>query len=319
MQLKPWQSDRLEELVALWNKELVERFPMRKELFLQNSFLDENISYGGSRIVIDGEDRVIGFVIVKYLKEETPVKMRDDVGWIQALLVDSAYRNQGIGTLLLRHAEELLKEKGKKVITLGRDTYHYFPGVPSEDQVTARWFEKRGYQHYVTDYDMNCAYVSGQKVNWPELENVEFLILQEEKKDALVDFMHRCFPGRWEHETIHYFRKGGTGREFVVVKEKGQIIGFCRINDALSPVIMGNVNWAPLFDIEAVGGIGPLGVDASRRKNGYGLAVVQAAVAALRERGVTDIIIDWTGIIDFYRKLGYDIWKSYGAYKKEIG
>ncbi|WP_047979886.1 GNAT family N-acetyltransferase [Ornithinibacillus contaminans] len=319
MQLKPWRSVRLEELVALWNKELEERFPMRKELLLQNSFLDENISYGGSRIVVNEKDRVIGFVIVKYVKEETPVKMRDDIGWIQALLVDSAYRKQGIGTLLLRHAEEVLKEKGMKGITLGRDTYHYFPGVPSEDKETARWFEKRDYQHYVTDYDMKCTYLASEKLAWPAMQNVEFLLLQEGEKDALLDFMHRCFPGRWEYEAMHYFKKGGTGREFVVVKENGKIIGFCRINDALSPIMMGNVNWAPLFDVDTVGGIGPLGVAASRRKNGYGLAVVRAAVAALRERGVTDIIIDWTGIIDFYKKLGYDIWKSYKAYKKEIG
>ena len=31
---------------------------------------------------------------------------------------------------------------------------------------------------------------------------------------------------------MKYFEMNGTGREFLVVKKKGQIIGFCRINDS---------------------------------------------------------------------------------------
>lgn len=81
---------------------------------------------------------------------------------------------------------------------------------------------------------------------------------------------------------------------------------------------MGNMNWSPLFDRE-VGGVGPLGVDAEKRKNGYGLAVVKAGIAFLRQRGISHIVIDWTGLVGFYQKLGFDVWKSYKSYKKEIG
>jgi GNAT superfamily N-acetyltransferase len=312
-----WQPERLEELVALWNKELHGAFPMRNKLFIQNSFMDENISYGGSRMVVDDHDRVIGFIIVKYLKEKTSVKMRNDIGWIQAILVDSAYRNRGIGSQLLNHAEAILKQKGLKEIVLGRDTYHYLPGIPSEDKHTIGWFEKRGYLHQGTEVDLSKNFAESDGVKWPSIPNVEFSLLQESEKVAFLEFLNRCFPGRWVHEAIHYFKRGGTGREFVVEKENGQIIGFCRINDSKSPIIMGNINWAPLFEGE-VGGIGPLGVDAKKRKNGYGLAVVEAAVAFLRERGIRHMVIDWTGLVDFYQKLGFDVWKSYEAYKKEM-
>src|SRR5690606_18984202 len=122
------------------------------------SFLDKNISYEGSRIVVNDEDEVIGFVIVKFLKEETEVKMRDDIGWIQAILVDSQYRNKGIGSELLKHAEAIIKQRGLKTIFLGRDMYHYLPGIPQEDQHTISWFEKRGYQHDQSNVDMTRSY-----------------------------------------------------------------------------------------------------------------------------------------------------------------
>ncbi|WP_026908849.1 GNAT family N-acetyltransferase [Paucisalibacillus globulus] len=318
MRYLTWHIERLDELVALWNKELHVSLPMRKELFKQNSFLDKNISYEGSRMVVNDDDEVIGFIIVKYFKEKTQVNMRDDVGWIQAILVDSEYRHRGIGSELLKHAEAILTQRGLKQILLGRDMYHYLPGIPSEDQQTRTWFEKRDYKHFQSDVDMTRSYDSSEEIYWPSKPNVEFSIVQETEKEDLLHFLHRCFPGRWEHEAVHYFEKGGTGREFVVLKENGEIIGFCRINDSKSPITMGNINWAPLFNHE-LGGVGPLGVDSEKRKNGYGLAIVQAGIAFLRERGVNQIVIDWTGLIDFYRKLGYDVWKSYEAYQKEIG
>ncbi|WP_339213791.1 GNAT family N-acetyltransferase [Ornithinibacillus sp. FSL M8-0202] len=317
MNYLPWDEARLDQLVALWNQELGDYYPMRTELFRQNSFLDVNVSYEGSIVVVDEADRVIGFMVVKYMKEKTEVSMRDDLGWIQAIIVDSAYRNRGIGTQLLNHAEAHFKQKGLKEILLGRDMYHYFPGIPSELAETVDWFEKRGYQHQGTEVDLSKSFTDSETVHMPAIPNVEFSILQEAEKENFLQFLHHCFPGRWEHEAIHYFQKGGTGREFVVEKENGQIIGFCRINDAESPIIMGNINWAPLFPGK-VGGIGPLGVDAKKRKSGYGIAVVQAGIAFLRARGVNQMIIDWTGLVDFYRKLGFDVWKSYQSYKKEI-
>lgn len=312
-----WQVERLDELVTLWHKELAERFPMRKELFLQNSFLDRNVCYESSRIVVNEDDHVIAFIVVKYLKELSEVEMRHDIGWIQTILVDSNYRSQGIGTELLQHAEAILQQKGITQILLGRDMYHYFPGIPSEDNLTATWFEKRGYRFGGTEVDLSKTFEEGEAIIWPKKSGLEFTLLKEDDQEVFLDFLHRCFPGRWELEAIQYFEKGGTGREFVVVKEGEDIIGFCRINDTQSPLIMGNTYWDPLFDSE-LGGVGPLGIDAEKRKNGYGLAVVQAGIAYLRERGIRHIVIDWTGLIEFYQKLGFEVWKSYKTYQKEL-
>ena len=315
MKMIAWQVERLDELVSLWNLELGRDFPMRKELFKQNSFQDENVCYDASRIMVDEKNRVIGFIVGKRWQESLEVPMKDKTGWIQVILVHHEYRNKGIGSILLKHTEDAFKLAGMQEILLGKDPWHYFPGVPLESY--EGWFEKKGYQSFGNEFDMLCKYEGEEAKELPSLPKVEFSLLKREEKDAFLAFLHRCFPGRWEYEAIHYFQKGGNGREFAILKKENKIIGFSRINDLTSPLIAQNVYWAPLFNHE-LGGVGPLGVDSNERGNGYGLAIVQAAIAFLRKRDVKNIVIDWTGLVDFYRKLDYDVWKSYTSYKKEL-
>ena len=82
-------------------------------------------------------------------------------------------------------------------------------------------------------------------------------------------------------------------------------------------MIAQNVYWAPLFNGK-LGGIGPLGVDSAERGNGYGIAIVEAAIAFLRSRDIKNIVIDWTGLVGFYRKLDYEVWKGYTSYRKVL-
>ncbi len=315
MKLVAWNRNRLEELVALWNKELAVDFPMREELFKQNSFDDVNICYDSSYMAVDDQDRVIGFVVAKRWQEEIDVNMDLKKGWIQVLLVDSAHRGKGIGTALLERVEADLKSNGIAEIQLGGDPFHYFSGIPDHYQAAQKWAEKQGFNKRIDTYDLINHL--DKKYDLPGDDTITFSILKKEEEADLISFLERCFPGRWVYETMKYFEMNGDGREFVVTKKKGQIIGFCRINDSQSPFIAQNVYWSPLFNQE-VGGIGPLGIDANEQKQGYGLAIVQAAMAYLQQRNIETIIIDWTILVDFYKKLDFDPWKIYGVYLKDI-
>lgn len=317
VKLVSWNQDRLEALVALWNAEICCDFPMRESLFLQNSFQDQNLFYDGSCIAIDQHNHVIGFIIAKKWQEQIDIEMNREAGWIQAISVASTHRRQGIGSALLSRAEAAFQESAMKKVFIGRDPYHYFPGIPCEYEYVKEWFSRKGYVNNGKDYDVICSYDSHEQSVLPMKDGVEFTLLKEEEQEKLISFLHRCFPGRWEYEAMEYFKRGGTGREFIVLKKKDDIIGFCRINDEKSPLIAQNVYWAPLFD-EPLGGIGPLGVDGAERKKGYGLAIVEAGIHFLRERGITKIVIDWTGLIDFYKKLGYLPWKTYCKYSKDL-
>lgn len=320
MKLIQLDKNRLSDFVSLWNQNIGNAFPMTEALFKQNSFDDANVCNDASRMAVDDNETLVGFVVAKRWQETLNVEMSETTGWIQSLLVDKQGRQQGIGSKLLAHAETTLVSKGADQVLVGRDPYHYFPGVPSVYPDVASWLGAKGYTHSDTEYDLMRTYTDGDddvetSKHVPEKEDVNFTLLDASEQDDLLTFLHRCFPGRWEYEAMHYFQKGGTGREFVVLKKNHKIIGFCRINDSYSPYIAQNVYWSPLFDDE-LGGVGPLGVDAKERGQGYGLAIVEAGIAYLRQREINRIAIDWTGLVDFYKKLGFTPWKGYEAYKK---
>src|SRR5699024_4458503 len=258
MTFVPLEKSQLSELVNLWNNHLRDDFPMTEELFEQNSLNDDNVCKKSCQVVLNEQGEIVAFVIAKRWQEELDVAMSATTGWIQALLVDKSVRHQGIGSQLLSHAEEHLIAAGAEQILLGRDPYHYFPGIPIGYDETAKWFEKKGFTHQGLEYDLMRTLALGDEEAKvvSQMKELEFSLLDMEDIDEFLAFLNRCVPGRWEYEAIHYFQEGGTGREVGVLKRGSKIIGFCRINDTKSPFIAQNVYWAPLF-AEELGGAGP--------------------------------------------------------------
>lgn len=307
----------IKEIQQVWNKHLQQSFPMRKKLLALNSFLDPNLCQEASKLIVNEEDKVIALVFAKRWRENYQVKVDRSQGFIQALLVDEAYRRKGLGSQLLAQVEASFKKRGIKKLSLGSDPWHYFPGLPAEKTELASWFEHQGYKQTGLVYDLINTYSPAENLPLPRAEGAHYEPLQLKDREQFLQFFKRSFPDRWLYEAIKYFEKGGSGREFVVLKKSGQIKGFCRLNDGKSPFIAQNVYWAPLF-AEELGGIGPLGIDPEERGRGYGLGIVEAAISLLRRRGIQRIIIDWTDLNDFYGKLGYKKWKSYYTYSKTL-
>ena len=301
-------------IIDLWNRNVDPAFPMTKALFQQNTVEDENILHEGTAVVVD-KGQVIAVVVSKIIKDAKKVPMQMDKGWIHLLLVDKAYRSQGIGTQLLQKAEHALQQAGMIKIQIGGDLLHYFCGIPEHDQTTQQFLVKHGYEPGQVMTDL--THTLKEQVELPTFEEIHFEPLAFEEKEAFLTFMHDAFPGRWEYEAIVYFEKGGTGKEFVVAKKGNDIIGFCRMNDVTGPTIAQNMNWSTAFEGN-FGGIGPLGIEASARKGGYGLGITKAAVHFLQKRGVETILIDWTTIIEFYAKLGFTPWQNYHMYSKAL-
>jgi len=242
--------------------------------------------------------------------------MASHIGWIQCLVVKESARNRGIGTHLLRHVEEAFNKLKLSEVRLGRDPWHYFPGIPLEDKQTIKWFEKQGYSKDTIETDLTKV-VKEQPLytltNSPE----HFRVLTKDDLPSLLKFLEQSFPGRWHFEAIHYIINNGSGRDFMGFFHDNELQGFCRINDSQSPVIAQNVYWSELFEGE-LGGIGPLGINRSVRGNNYGLDLVKAAANELISRNVSHIVIDWTQLVPFYEKLEFTTWKQYQTMAKSI-
>ncbi|GAA0368453.1 GNAT family N-acetyltransferase [Bacillus horti] len=323
MTFLPLTYKYLDQILDLWNRELGKDFPLSKALLEQNSFLDQNVFNSGSWVCLEEHTNTVkGFIVSKLWQEKVNgVNLGEHVGWIQMLLVDSSFRNQGIGTSLLEKAENAFKayEKQIKQVFIGRDPWHYFPGIPKQLGDATSWFEQRGYssKNQVHDLYRNMDQTDQGLIPLPQIEKVKLRLLQRSEKEELLAFFKRCFPGRWEYEAHKYFDHGGTGREFVIMEEEDQIVGFCRINDAKSPIIAQNVYWSERYKGEQ-GGIGPLGIDKAYRKKGYGLAIVQAGIHFLQSRGAQHMVIDWTELVSFYEKWQFGVCDTFYQYEKSL-
>ncbi|MBB6729925.1 GNAT family N-acetyltransferase [Cohnella zeiphila] len=315
------EERHLDEALSIWNAELGGSYPLRPRLLRQNVAADSRLLREGSWVARDpGTGAFVGFVIAKTAGkgDERRFGLREDAGWIHALLTASAWRGKGIGGALLGRAEEALRAAGVRRIVLGNDLHRrMFPGIPGELAETKRWFEKRGYVSRENVYDLIKAYDTDEETALPSLGEAAARVATPRDRDALTAFMARCFPGTWDLQHRDYWERGGTGREYVVLEKQGKLIGFCRMNDGESPLLAQNVYWAPLFEDE-LGGIGPLGIDEAYRGHRYGISIVQAAIHFLRERGIRRIVIDTTPFVDFYGKLGYEVWKRYAKYDKSL-
>jgi predicted GNAT family N-acyltransferase len=158
--------------------------------------------------------------------------------------------------------------------------------------------------------------------------NKNFIPLRENKyqfrfgtmkdKDKILSFIHSNWPGRWHKEAIDYFINGGNGKEYLLCLDNEKVIGFAKVNFPDTDIlqISNNLTWRHRFD--ALGGIGPLGIDKDYRKQNLGFNIVAYAVNKLNEENASNIIIDWTGLLDFYRLLGFEVWKTYYYLNKKL-
>ena len=47
------------------------------------------------------------------------------------------------------------------------------------------------------------------------------------------------------------------------------------------------------------------------RKQGIGKDMMSLAISNLQEKGCKTYMIDWTGLMELYRKFNFEVWKSY--------
>ncbi|WP_342599895.1 GNAT family N-acetyltransferase [Psychrobacillus sp. FSL H8-0483] len=303
------------EIVEFWNECIGNSFPMTQKLWIQNTLQDSNVLKEAS-IVIYENGQLIGLVVAKRYQEKLQTEMSKYIGWIQCLLVRKIARNRGIGQKLLNHVEKKFNNLHLREIRLGRDPWHYFPGVPLENIETIKWFERRGYKKESIEIDLRREVRTVEPYKLTNPTHL-FRVLTREEIPKLLSFLKQVFPGRWHYEALRYANINGSGREFMGFFIDNELKGFCRMNDPQSPLIAQNVYWSSLFK-GPLGGIGPLGIDRHVRGNQYGIDLVKAASNELILRGMHHIVIDWTQLVTFYEKLEYVPWKHYETMSKSI-
>lgn len=302
------KQEQLLSVLKLWNDEVGLVYPITEKGFNQNI-----VSYSNKKVMLAyDEDKLVGFIILKQFSDEFLPSYEEDV-FISLFFVHKKYRKQGIGSKLLDFAKE--NSEGKNLV-IGKEIYNFFPGVPTDfDNLTDVWLQKRGFEGVRYTHDLIARNPKSFEI---KNQNIKFKYCLNDDKNRLISFLRKNNWNRWAFEAKDYFNKKTIKDEnayLIGENEKDEIVCFCRINWKDMDIVAYNVTWQDRFT--NLGGIGPLGVDKEYRKTGLGGDIISKAIECLKEKNVSEIMIDWTGLMELYRKYNFEVWKSYKYMTKE--
>lgn len=310
-------GDHIDWIAALWNTAVDETMPISSGFVHFNTRRVTGARQDG-RIAVDADARPLGFVLAS-AHPDAPPTLSNQTGWIDAIAVASSFQRQGIGASLLAWAEQWLAAQGCTQIRVGTSLRPFLPGVPTELN-TVGFFTTRGYASapaggIVWDVARNLADYTPP----PGLDNLPCAArpAQPGDKDALLAFLQREFPGRWTFEFLEFLANGGRISDYMILWTEEGVHGACRLTfeDSTWPI----ERFYPYRLPRPWGQLGSIGISASQRGRNFGLALLDAGLRRLHNNGVNGCVIDWTTLLDFYGKCGFEPYRSYQQVGKGSG
>lgn len=255
-------------------------------------------------------DEPVGFVLASALPDGPP-DMRRDSGWIDAIAVSPVAQHRGIGSALLAWAENWLLSTGCTVALTGGGMRPFVPGIPSDTAVEP-FFRRHGYvEHPLGGVVWDVARDLSSYETPASVREIPGAVRPAQSRDeqALLGFLAAEFPGRWRFECEQFLRDGGRISDFMLLWTSTGVTGFCRLTfeDSAWPI----ERYYPYRLPRPWGHLGPIGAARSARGQGFGSAILDAGLRRLRDNGVNGCVIDWTSLLDFYGKFGFQPYRQY--------
>lgn len=260
----------------------MDRYLLFKECFPQIPLCRDAFEKlcGGCEAVEDG-DR--GFALIKGNE-------------LRLICVLENFRRQGIGTGLVRRAEEIIKSRGYDKIYAGGFSSELFIGIPAESiDAPCPFWERLGYVKTggCAEMKRSLSDFSSENYDIPVPEDVEFGICPvcPELKAAVAAV---------EEDWVQCF----DGCEVFCGLLNGEIASFC---------ILGDDETCLISDGKKTGSVGCVGTVPKFRKRGIGLKMVALAMEELKRRGCEGCFIHDTNVYNWYAKLGCEVflWESF--------
>ncbi|MCX2727232.1 GNAT family N-acetyltransferase [Thermomicrobium sp. 4228-Ro] len=297
--LEPYQDQNAAGVVDLWNEEFGHALPLSTELLLHRWRIGPNELATGW--VACQRSELLGAILVRL-----PARpwFPAGVGFVTLFVVARRARRQGIGQALLAQASRDATRHGYRVLVFGGGPGHLVPGIPLEAPLTTwRFLRRSGAFPREVFHDLLVDLtVLPVPPSWPD-----GVTLEPAPRDEMLAFLAREFPGEWEVDVAEAYEAGAT---VLGLRRDGKLIGFAAAHPPGSWPPPPSLFWAPVLS-GPVGGLGPLGIAATHRKQGFGLAMVRGALAFLRDTGARWAVIDWTELAAFYGRAGAHVWRTY--------
>lgn len=314
LEIRPLTEDEALTVPDVWNLAWSQPNPYPLELSLWQERLaskhhDPSLLLGA---VLD--DEVVGYA---HGKRPVSAWQPTNLAWVSSFAVRRRLQGRGIGTALVGELLRALSHGSPAEIHFGSDADHLLPGPPLEaPPPTWRLLRRVGASFSVCEQDLHLDL----RLELPPAPLPPGWRVTEGDAEAALAFVQSTFPGRWAEELSAYLSGGAT--VFTVerltsadAKTSARAKGFCVAFQGGEVVTSPGLHWADALRREFPGGraagMGPLGTAPEVRGLGLGLALVRSAAQTLKERGVTDVIINWTTLGPFYGRLGARVWRTY--------
>jgi len=259
----------------------------------------------GDCLVADTNGTIAGFVATQ---------AKGSRGSVPLIMVDEGYRRRGIGRSLLNRAVAHLRARRVSQVQLGGGGAAYFwPGVPVNLTHALRFFPACGWSFSETSVDM-CQDITGFTVPSNITGRVRKIGVDLRLAGPADAADICCFEQTYFPEWYDAFRARidtGELEEILIAHNRnGDILGTVILLSPGSSLAHGARIWRGLLG-DNLGGFGCLGVAPPYREQGIGLGLAATATRILRDRGVVTSFVGWTWLIDWYRRIGYRVWREY--------
>ena len=292
-----------DRLATFWNDFAPDRYALDAELIRRKTVECPVFDWGASCIE-DADGEILAFASIKQSASSLYKGPDQDVAHLSLL----AFADPSYGIDILSSVKQTLRNRGFVRLAFGQDSSHFFPGCPTDFPALSNLLMVEGFgqggevvdlERDLADYVNPCA-IPGDG---------QFRPLESTDRANLAEFLDREFPGRWKHDVLSKFDLEGPSCVFGLFRDV-EIDGFALIQTASDKAPTGGAVWRNDLG-ENWGSLGPIGVSASLRGRGYGHALLGCALTELRNRGARQSIIDWTGLVDFYGRHGFEPTRRY--------
>ncbi len=260
------------------------------------------------------------FVLASFL-DGHPAVAAPARGWIDAIAVAPAAQRQGLGSRLLAAAESWLHEHSRTSLSVGSSLRTFAPGVPVE-LGSAPFFRRQGYTDTDAAGNPRLTYdVSADLSDYrppADLREVRGAArpAQRGQEELLYGFLRQEFPGRWYYEA-RLFLEHDAGRisDYMLLWTEEGVQGACLLTfpDSARPI----ERYFPYSLPKPWGQAGSIGVSTSLRGQGFGMYLLDASLRRLHDNGINGCVIDWTTLLHFYGRFGFEPLRSYALLSKD--